>query len=252
LLKFSGSSINPVRTYIPQPEQCLTFNPRGKITAINRHTSEIQRRNYSYLSGQQTSCLDLYFDADYLMLKIVFQPGAIFQLLGIPLNEIADRYIDASSIVDLEMREVNQRLGDTDDYLKMIVIVEEYLIQKVRKIRQLHSPIEKIATIISNRPHKFTLAWFADQACLSPRQFERKFLERVGVRPKLYCRIARFYQAFEMKQNNPGLEWLYVAIACGYTDFQHLSKEFKEFSGQTPTALLTGQNQVVEKLLKLV
>lgn len=250
--KFNGLSIKPVRSYTPRPEQCLTFDPRGHITAINRQTGEKQRRNYSYLSGQQISCYDLHFDQDYLMLKVVFQPGALFQLFGIPLIEFGGIYVDAATVLNKEMRLINEQLANAENYIKMIQIVDEYLLHKVKKIKKLHQPIDKMADILNHQPNLFSLQWFASQACLSPRQFERKFLERIGISPKLYCRITRFHKAFEMKEKHPDLDWLSIVLACGYSDFQHLNKDFKQFSTLTPSILLKDQAQVTEKLLNLV
>jgi len=249
---FTGVSVRPMKSYTPHPEQCLTFNPRGRLTAINDQTCEIQRRNYSYLSGQQISCLHLHFDQDYLMLKIVFQPGVLFRLLGIPLVEFANQYVDAESVLNKEMRTVNEQLANAESYIKMIEVVEKYLLVKVNDLRIKSQPIDEIGKILRDQPSKFSLEWLAGQACLSPRQFERKFLERIGVSPRLFGRIARFNKAFELKEKNPGIDWLSVAITCGYVDFQHLNKDFKEFSGVTPTALLKKTANAVEKVLKLV
>ncbi len=50
--------------------------------------------------------------------------------------------------------------------------------------------------------------------------------------------ISRFYQAFVLKESNPTLDWLSVAVRTGYNDYQHLVKDFKEFSGSTPNVLM--------------
>ncbi|MCO5949887.1 helix-turn-helix domain-containing protein [Mucilaginibacter flavidus] len=249
--RFDGLSIDPTRLYIPQPEQCLTFNPKGHLTAINQHTGKVQRRNYSYISGQQTSCLELHFDQDYLMLKVIFQPGALYRLLGIPLSEFADLYVDAETVLHREMRQVNEMLANAVGYQDIIGIVEGYLLQKTSGIKVNTQPIDKISDILNRQPTQFSLNWFAEQACLSPRQFERKFLERMGISPKLYCRIARFYKAFQLKDKTSDVNWLAVALDCGYADFQHLSKDFKQFANTTPTALLKAESVAVERQLKL-
>ena len=100
-------------------------------------------------------------------------------------------------------------------------------------------------------PTRFSLDWLAGQACLSPRQLERKFVERVGVGPKLFSRIARFHQAFLWKEAHSGTDWLSVAVRFGYTDFHHLFKDFREFAGVTPNSLLAEYALSPEKILRL-
>ena len=249
--EFTGLSVNPQRDYTPCPEQCLTFDPRGHITAINKQTGEKQRRNSSYISGQQSTCYDLHFDPDYLMIKVVFQPGALYKLLGVPLYEF-NGYVDASLILNTEIDPVNEQLANATDYVNMIQIIEDYLLAKVRNTPFSNQPMDHIQYILNRQPDQFSLKWFADQACLSSRQFERKFLERFGVSPILYCRIARFHKAFEMKESHPEMDWLDVALNCGYSDFQHMNRDFKQFSSTTPITMLNNHLNATERILNLV
>src|SRR5947207_13691632 len=76
-------------------------------------------------------------------------------------------------------------------------------------------------------------------AGLSLRQFERRFTEQVGVRPKLYARIARFEAALDSRARSQEKSWTEVAHAFGYYDQMHLIHDFERFSGETPTKLLT-------------
>jgi hypothetical protein len=64
------------------------------------------------------------------------------------------------------------------------------------------------------------------------------FAKRIGIGPKLYSRISRFFQAFQYKETQPDLDWLTVAVQFGYTDYHHLAKDFKQFANATPNLLL--------------
>jgi AraC-like DNA-binding protein len=78
-----------------------------------------------------------------------------------------------------------------------------------------------------------------DQALgISARQLERRFKRRVGIGPKLFCRIQRFQRVF--REIESGGNWVQAALACGYYDQAHLVRDMRQFSGETPTALLDG------------
>jgi AraC-like DNA-binding protein len=79
----------------------------------------------------------------------------------------------------------------------------------------------------------------AEKAGLSVRQFERRFNHQVGMRPKLYARIARFEAALESKARSRAKSWTEVAHELGYHDQMHLVHDFEQFSGETPTNVLT-------------
>lgn len=80
----------------------------------------------------------------------------------------------------------------------------------------------------------YTIDFIAKESCLSTRQFERTFKQRMGVSPKYFSKVARFENAFRMKNKFPQLDWLSIALHCGYYDYQHLVKDYKSLTQQTP------------------
>jgi transcriptional regulator GlxA family with amidase domain len=92
-------------------------------------------------------------------------------------------------------------------------------------------------SILGRRGH-IQVPVLAEQACMSPRQFERRFTREIGVPPKLYARIARFESALESKALSKQESWTEITNRLGYFDQMHLIKDFKEFSGDVPTSLI--------------
>jgi transcriptional regulator GlxA family with amidase domain len=185
------------------------------------------------------------------MFRVHFHPGALYRLLGIPLFEFTHQYSDASAIISREVEDVNERLANCSDYTQMVQVVETYLIEKVKNVKKSPYQIDDIAACMLANPSKFSLDYLAYQACLSPRQFNRKFTERIGIGPKLYSRIIRFYRAYKYKERNPSADWLTVAILFDYADYQHLVKDFKEFAGATPAIWAYEDNQSPERILEI-
>ncbi|MFL5788671.1 MAG: helix-turn-helix domain-containing protein [Flavisolibacter sp.] len=77
----------------------------------------------------------------------------------------------------------------------------------------------------------------ASHACLSVRQFERVFQQRIGLAPKHFSRMVRFWQAWKMKERQPGLSWIRIAHECEYFDQMHLIRDFHEFAGVNPSSI---------------
>ena len=81
------------------------------------------------------------------------------------------------------------------------------------------------------------MASLSSYANMSFRTFERRFLDEVGMPPKLYARITRFNNALENKMLHPYKRWTDITYENGYFDQAHLIKEVIMFSSKTPEEL---------------
>ena len=129
----------------------------------------------------------------------------------------------------------------------MLKLIESFIENLVKKgIKSLH-PIDKVIENMLLWESYSSLARSAEQSCLSERQFIRKFEERIGINPKLFSRIIRFDRAFRMKNNEPYLDWLFIALATGFYDYQHLVRDFKAFTNFTPNAFYEFEKKAPER-----
>ncbi|HEU0111623.1 MAG TPA: AraC family transcriptional regulator, partial [Flavisolibacter sp.] len=241
----------PCKPYSPKPEQTITFLPKGQLTTKNLLTGETRVSPSISICGQQVSRFNFYLSTEYQMLRVHFQPGALFRLLGIPLTEFTDCWFDADSVIGREICEVNEQLGSCMNYKEMITVVENYLLQKIKKAKAEAHSLDQVSSCIFANPSRFSLDWLAKEACLCKRQFNRKFTERMGIGPKLYSRVVRFYKAYQYKETHPHEDWLTIAILFGYIDYQHMVKDFREFANVTPNLWINQDNQSPERILQL-
>lgn len=254
LLHFEYDASKPimVKAFPPLPEHGIEFFPKGLVTSFNYSTGIEKREPRNAIFGQQVSRINFIMPAEeYIMIRVIFKIGGLFRLLRVPLSNFVDIKIDAENVINKEVSFVNEQLAETSDYTAMIAIVEKYLLSKVKQVKTYIHPIDKVGEIMLVNPDRFSLDWLSNQAFLSPRQFQRKFIERIGVGPKLFSRIVRFHRAFLWKEANPETDWLTVAVYFGYTDFHHLFKDFKEFAQVSPNTLLSQYAQSPEKILRL-
>jgi AraC-like DNA-binding protein len=228
----------PSRAYPANPEEAIRFLIRGKLFSNNPATGITSETPTISVIGQPTARQNLQITHEYLMIYVRFQPGSLFKLLRIPMSMLTDQHIDATAILGKEINELYEQLGSCLTYDAMITILDNYFLKKLSCFKTKKQPVDDMGRMILQNPREFNLEKAAKEACLSYRQFEKRFEQLVGVTPKYYARICRFYEAFELKENNPELDWLSVAIRIGYSDYQHLVKDFKEFAGTTPNVLM--------------
>lgn len=248
---FPDGMIPRVKPFPPRPEQCLSFYVRGFETVNYLNGGLEFKKPRSVLSGQFTCRTDRYVSApEILMIIVDFIPGALHRLLHIPFSEFINKDIDAETVFSSELKRVNERLNSTDSYQEMTDILDRFFLQLVQQSKKEKSAIDKLLFLISGDPDH-SIDWMAQNAYLSIRQLERKFHETIGISPKAFLRIARFNQSYWMHLKNRNLSWFKIAMYCGYTDYQHLAKEYRQFTNTTPHQFFIEENHAPGRVLGL-
>ena len=220
----------PDKPYPPKPEHCFSCYPRDTETVeyVNSDTKITNLK--TVLIGQQDEVSNRFVGKDFLVIQIVFRPGALFRLTGIPSHQLNNCYLDAEAIFSKEIKEVNDKLNDAANFNEMIVVIEAFLLNQInRGVKEFHR-LDHLSNRILQSNENLNIESLARESCLSLRQYERKFIERMGISPRYFNKIVRFENAFRMKNKHPHLDWLTIAIHCGFYDYQHLVKDYKQFT----------------------
>jgi AraC-like DNA-binding protein len=236
--RFDPDESIPHKRYAPKPEQGITFFVRGRPSMVDPLTEEGRTAPPVAIFGQQMKRCNVHLPPEFLMFRVHFQPGVLFRWLNVPLNEFGEDYFDAELVLGREVRDVSERLAGARSYTEMVEVVEAYLLRSVGSTSRKVLPVDRAAARLTADPRPVSLDGLARQACLSPRQLHRTFTERLGVGPKLYSRLVRFQRAYLFKVAHPTISWPTVALRSGYTDYQHMVRDFKQFTSTTPTRWL--------------
>ena len=247
--RFDPEKRVPHKRYSPKPEQGITFFVRGRPSIGAPSMKELGEAPAVTIFGQQLKRFDVYLPREFLMFRVHFQPGALFRLVNCPLYEFGDDYFDAELILGRAARDVNERLANASSYAEMVQVTEEYLMCRVGEVRQNVLPVDRAAARLTADPLHTSMDWLARHACLSARQFNRTFTERIGVGPKFYSRLVRFHRTSLFKTEHPAVAWPTVALECGYTDYQHLVRDFRQFTDGTPNSWLHDEAAAPENVL---
>jgi AraC-like DNA-binding protein len=95
--------------------------------------------------------------------------------------------------------------------------------------------IEFAVRRISLEPFPGSLQALSEMVGYSRKHFIELFKSRVGVSPKRFLRIFRFRRSLARLQGGGKPDWSRLAMETGYYDQAHLIRDFREFSGFTPS-----------------
>lgn len=165
---------------------------------------------------------------------VSFKPGGTVAFMRAPSHETCDADVAlddvwekrlASTLRDrlLEARDVDARLDTLEQVLRAAWTG-----------RTLHPSVAFALDAFGRRPHVASVSAVMDGIALSRKRFIDRFKADVGVTPKRYCRILRFQQALASVHTGQ-VDWVSLALDCGYADQPHFIHEFRAFTGLTPT-----------------
>ena len=189
------------------------------------------------LSGLRTSYLEIYPGEFFFIAGIRFSLFGFHHLLKIPANEITDDNFEASDVLGKELKELREKLGDHTDENQIIHELLNWTIQKIIKCSdvskawlnlenalQFDRSLNKISLDkLMGYSHKHTVELFKKKAGLSPKQIQS---------------IYRLNMVFDHLHQIDTENWSYVLHEAGYYDQSHFIKDFKRFTGFTPTEFL--------------
>ena len=142
------------------------------------------------------------------------------------------------------LRDLHAHTADPNELLRCVERFLESRLCAASRVQPIHQ-----AAFELHRSHGVTeLCRLVRESGHSVRQFNRAFLQQIGMTPKRYARVARFGYAMRLKLERPLLTWTDVSQQAGYYDQNHMVKDFRSLVGEVPSAYLKVMAETPEPL----
>ncbi len=164
-----------------------------------------------------------------------FYPGTAPQLLRVRAAELRDRHVHLGAISPGLARRLDERLGEAQRVESALRAFAEELMGALRAVAD-PDPVVQDAVRALDYGHA-SVADAAASAFVSERELQRRFGDHIGYGPKTLQRVLRF-QRFMRLVSAPGANLATAAVAAGYADQPHLTREARRLAGLTPRQLL--------------
>jgi AraC-like DNA-binding protein len=166
---------------------------------------------------------------------VAFHPGGTLPFFALPADILCDCDVPLESLWGRRRTaELRERLLAAPSPEASLDILEQTLLAAWTPCR-LHPAVGFALGEFDELPGASRIASVADSTGLSPKRFIERFKTSVGITPKHYCRIRRFQTALAAAENGRRVDWTRIALDCGYFDQAHFIRDFRAFSGITPT-----------------
>jgi len=197
------------------------------------------RTSEAGISGPQSRSLIIERPAQDEFLGVHFNLGGGFPFLGFPCGELHNHNI---TLADLwgERRacKLLTLLHDSATAEMKFQVLEEWLVLVATRPLKHHPAVSFALQEFQRDPGSLKSAEMAERVGISQRRFIQIFRDEVGLTPKLFCRVQRFQEVIKTIGSRDTVDWLDIALPCGYFDQAHFIHDFQEFSGLTPREYL--------------
>ena len=237
---------NTGKNAMPQPmhamNECyMTFFLKDQYNRVVDKTGKVERKMSSALVSLFTESQGCaYYAGDFSLLSVQFKSNGFFAVFGVPQRILINSFIPLEDILGKnDYSLIKEKLQSSNRIAEMGNHLDAYFTQRLFAQKHKHYTGVIAGTSNSIFKHKglVSVDSLACNANMSMRNFERRFVDEVGMSPKLYIRITRFFTALENKMMHPQKNWTAISHEGGYFDQAHFIKECREFSSRSPEEL---------------
>ncbi|RKN18728.1 AraC family transcriptional regulator [Micromonospora musae] len=185
--------------------------------------------------------------------QVLLAPLTARRILGLPMVELANRAVDVTRLPGGWLERLRQRLAETSVWTQRFALLDAAFAARLAASVPADPRIAWAWQQLTGSDGRVGIGLLADELGWSRRHLAARFRHEVGLPPKTTARLLRFQRAYAALAGpllsvapDPGRGPVGggadVAARYGYYDQSHLIRDFREFAGDTPAALLAGQS----------
>ncbi|WP_290795364.1 helix-turn-helix domain-containing protein [Flavihumibacter sp. UBA7668] len=227
IIESHGEMVNRV---LPGTSFALAFRTKGQISFLNG--TELNNLPVSTLSGLRKSIRLIHYAPQTSALIVLFKETGVPGFLKQPLQELFEESISMDTFFHVsEIASIGDQLALSGNNQSKISIIEKFLISKLDYNKPDNLVLAAIDKIYQTKGIG-KIKKLSDSLFISQDAFEKRFRKITGASPKQFSSIVRMKAIIEAKSPSSLLD---ISIENGYYDPAHLIKDFKQFTGITPT-----------------
>jgi AraC-like DNA-binding protein len=192
----------------------------------------------SGVGGPRSEFLMLDTSRPFSAIGVHFRPGGGFPFFAVPSCELHNRSLPLDVVWGDSAASVRDRLWEAQTPEDRFRILERALLEHARDRLDRHPAVRYALGAFDRSKGARRVSDVVRRIGMSPRRFVELFRSEVGLSPKVFCRIRRFNEALRRIEPLTDVDWVGVALSCGYFDQAHFNHDFRAFSGLSPSSYL--------------
>ncbi|CAL9603827.1 helix-turn-helix domain-containing protein [Streptomyces sp. R1] len=197
--------------------------------------------------GLMRRSVAIHHDGRQLGVQVALTPLGARAVYGVPAAELAHRLVPLDELLGTLAAELVDRLRSASTWAARFAALDELLLRAVGRgpcgdrVRGVRPEVAEAWRRLVAARGRAQVGAVAAELGWSRRYLTERFRGEVGLSPKTFARVLRFEHAHELAAARDPLPWGDVATVSGYADQAHLVRDWREFTGRSPTAWRRGE-----------
>jgi AraC-like DNA-binding protein len=160
-----------------------------------------------------------------------------YRFLNATMSDIANRCLHLGDLLgEAEAERLADALDGAEDWPARFDLMDAFLLTRMSKSRPMAPDVAWALKALQESGGARTIGALSRDLSCSRKTLIQRFHAQVGLSPKQVANILRFETAVKgITAATDEESWADLAIACGYYDQSHFNREFRRYSGRTPS-----------------
>ncbi len=169
--------------------------------------------------------------------QVFFTPLGARRFFARPLSELTNRVLRLEDLLGAEAPLWAERLQAAGNWRARFELLDAAILARVHASAE-QSEIAWAWRQLAASQGRIAVTQLTTELAWSRKHLAARFHDQIGLPPKLVARLFRFQQALRLLEGSGAVDWSGIAFDAGYYDQAHLIRDFRQFSGRSPSEFL--------------
>lgn len=205
-------------------------------------------------SGLTSRSVAISHDGNQHGVQISLTPAGARAIYGMPAAALVDTVVPLDDLLGQLGVELVDRLAGTTSWDERFAALDDVFLRKLGTSDAVRHGPHQVRPEVAEAWRRMVAARgqvqvdaLASDVAWSRKHLSRQFRHEMGLTPKTMARILRFEHAHQLAVDDDPPSWAQISAVAGYADQAHLVRDWREFTGRSPTAWRRGEVLVAPK-----
>ena len=198
------------------------------------------------ISGLHAGPVTIAADRVQYGIHVELTPWAAGALLGHPAGVLASGIYDIRDVLGTRGSELLDRVREARDWTSRFAALDRVLGAHSERAWAPRPEVAQAWTTLVRTGGRVPVNQLARHVGWSRRHLGERFRTELGLSPKTAGRVIRFDRSHTALTRPARSGLAQIAVECGYADQAHLTREWRELAGLTPSAWMAAELPFVQ------